>query len=207
MRLAELSARSGLPTATIKYYLRLGLLAPGRTESSTWASYDDGHLRRLALVCALTDVAGLSLDGVRQVLTAVDDESKPLHDSLGTAQWLLSPAPETEPSEDSLARVDALVERHGWTLADGGPLRARLAGQLDTLAGLDFPATDDLLDTYASSLRPIVELEVSRMPTDDRTLAVERVVVGTLLHEPVIGSIRRMLGEVVSAETIRARER
>ena len=43
MRLAELSARSGLPTATIKYYLRLGLLAPGRAESSTWASYDDGH--------------------------------------------------------------------------------------------------------------------------------------------------------------------
>ena len=140
MRLAELSARSGLPTATIKYYLRLGLLAPGRTESSTWASYDDRHLRRLALVRALTDVAGLSLDGVRQVLTAVDDESTPLHDSLGTAQWLLSPAPETQPSEDSLARVDALVERHGWTLADGGPLRARLAGQLDTLAGLDFPA-------------------------------------------------------------------
>ena len=117
------------------------------------------------------------------------------------------PAPETEPSEDSLARVDALVERHGWTLADGGPLRARLAGQLDTLAGLDFPATDELLDTYATSLRPIVELEVSRIPTDDRTRAVERVVVGTLLHEPVIGSIRRMLGEVVSAETILARER
>lgn len=205
MRLAELSARSGLPTATIKYYLRLGVLPPGRTESTTWASYDDGHVRRLALVRALTDVAGLSLDDVRRVLAAVDDESRSLHDSFGTAQWLISPAPETEPSAGSLAQVDALVERQGWRLAEGGPLRARLAAQLDTLARLDFPVSDALLDTYATSLRPVVELEVSRIPDDDRTRAVERVVVGTLLYEPVMGSIRRMLAEVVSAESSRGR--
>jgi DNA-binding transcriptional MerR regulator len=199
MRLAELSERSGLSTATIKYYLRLGLLAPGASESSTWASYDESHVRRLALVRALTEVGGLSLDGVRQVLTAVDDEATPLHDSFGTAQWLLSPAPEAAPSPESLARVDALIARQEWDLVEGGPLRARLAGQLDTLERLDFPATDELLDSYAESLRPVVELEVARIPSDDRALAVERVVIGTLLYEPVLSSIRRMLGEVVSA--------
>lgn len=199
MRLAELSDRSGLSTATIKYYLRLGLLAPGASESSTWANYDEGHVRRLALVRALTDVGGLSLDGVRQVLTAVDDEATPLHDSFGTAQWLLSPAPESAPTPESLARVDALIGRQEWHLAGGGPLRARLAGQLDTLERLGFPASDELLDSYAEALRPVVELEVSRIPSDDRSLAVERVVIGTLLYEPVMGSIRRMLGEVVSA--------
>jgi DNA-binding transcriptional MerR regulator len=202
MRLAELSARSGFPTATIKYYLRLGLLAPGATESSTWASYDDAHVRRLALVRALTEVAGLSLDDVRRVLDAVDDDSVPLHESFGTAQWLLSPEPESEPSVESLAMVDRLVERQGWQLAEGGPLRGRLAGQLDTLERLDFPATDELLDVSAASLRPIAELDVSRIPTEDRGRAVERVVVGTLLYEPVIGSLRRMLAEVVSGETV-----
>ncbi|WP_175539783.1 MerR family transcriptional regulator [Nocardioides exalbidus] len=202
MRLAELSRTSGLPTATIKYYLRLGLLAPGATESSTWASYDDSHVRRLALVRALTEVAGLSLEDVRRVLGAVDDVSVPLHESFGTAQWLLSPEPEAAPSREALEMVDGLVARQGWHLADGGPLRARLAGQLDTLARLDFPATDELLDTYADSLRPLVELDVSRIPTEDRTRAVERVVVGTLLYEPVIASIRRMLAEVVSSETL-----
>ncbi len=199
MRLAELSARSGLSTATIKYYLRMGLLTPGVSESSTWASYDENHVRRLALVRALTDVGGLSLDAVREVLTAVDDEATPLHESFGTAQWLLSPEPESAPSPESLARVDALIERQQWDLAEGGPLRARLAGQLDTLERLDFPATDELLDSYAESLRPVVELEVARIPNHDRALAVERVVIGTLLYEPVLGSIRRMLGEVVSA--------
>ena len=35
MRLAELSERSGVPTATIKYYLREGLLPPGRQVNAT----------------------------------------------------------------------------------------------------------------------------------------------------------------------------
>nr|MDT0525976.1 MerR family DNA-binding transcriptional regulator [Streptomyces sp. DSM 41633] len=37
MRLAELSERSGVPTATIKYYLREGLLPAGRRISATQA--------------------------------------------------------------------------------------------------------------------------------------------------------------------------
>lgn len=199
MRLAELSSRSGLSTATIKYYLRLGLVPAGETESSTWASYGEEHVRRLALVRALTDVAGLSLDQVRRVLAAVDDEDVSLHESLGTAQWLLSPAPEEPPSEESSARVAALLDRHGWHLSDQGPLRSRLAAQLDALAVLGMPATDEVLDAYVEALAPVVDLELSRIPEDDPTLAVERMVVGTLLYEPVIATIRRMAGEVASA--------
>jgi DNA-binding transcriptional MerR regulator len=200
MRLAELSSRSGLPTATIKYYLRLGVLPAGETQSSTWASYGEEHVRRLALVRALTDVAGLSLEQVRRVLAAVDDEDVSLHESLGTAQWLLSPAPESPPSEESLARVTALLDRHGWHVSERGPLRARLAAQLDALAAVGLPATDEVLDAYVAALVPVVDLEVSRIPQDDTTLAVERMVVGTLLYEPVIATIRRMAGEVASAK-------
>ncbi|MGA8332023.1 MAG: MerR family transcriptional regulator, partial [Mycobacterium sp.] len=50
MRLAELSARSGVPATTIKYYLRLDLLHSGERLSSTWSAYDDSHLRRLTLI-------------------------------------------------------------------------------------------------------------------------------------------------------------
>lgn len=199
MRLAELSSRSGLSTATIKYYLRLGLLPAGETQSSTWAAYDESHVRRLALVRALTDVAGLSLDEVRRVLAAVDDEDVSFHRSLGTAQWLLSPAPEEPPSEESLGRVDALLARHGWALAEGGPLRHRLAAQLDTVASLGMPASDAVLDAWAGAILPVVERELAAIPSDDSSLAVERMVVGTLLYEPVIGTLRRMAGEVVSA--------
>ena len=43
MRLAELSERSGVSTATIKYYLREGLLQPGRRVTATQAEYDEEH--------------------------------------------------------------------------------------------------------------------------------------------------------------------
>ncbi len=52
MRISELVARSGVPLATVKYYLREGLLMPGETTSATQARYDEQHVRRLALVRA-----------------------------------------------------------------------------------------------------------------------------------------------------------
>jgi DNA-binding transcriptional MerR regulator len=191
MRLAELSSRSGLSTATIKYYLRLGLLAPGETESATWASYDESHLRRLTLVRALTEVGGLSLDAVRQVLVALDDESLTTHQARGAVQWPPSPA--------ALARVEALLARAGWTLDVQSPHRLRLAAALDTLATLDFPATDEVLDSYVAALGPVAEVEVRRLAADDPTAAAEHVVIGTVLYEPVLVTLRRIAHEVESA--------
>src|SRR5579875_1348589 len=127
MRLAELSTRSGVPATTIKYYLRLGLLHSGERQSSTWSSYDDSHLRRLALIRALIDVAGLPLQAVQRILDVVKDESVPLHQALGTAQWLLSPGAVAEPSAESIDRVSALLGRHRWQLAPDSPHRRVLA--------------------------------------------------------------------------------
>ncbi|MCE5290009.1 MAG: MerR family transcriptional regulator, partial [Nocardiaceae bacterium] len=59
MWMAELAARSGLSVATIKYYLREGLLHPGEAVGQTRTRYDDSHVRRLRLIRALTDVANL----------------------------------------------------------------------------------------------------------------------------------------------------
>ena len=59
MRLAELSERSGVSAAMIKYYLRQGMLAPGRKVGATTAEYDESHLRRLRLVRALIEVGRL----------------------------------------------------------------------------------------------------------------------------------------------------
>ena len=71
MRMAELSRRSGMSVATIKYYLREGLLHPGRRTSVNQAVYDHDHLQRLGLIRALTAVAGLPLSTVRKVVDAV----------------------------------------------------------------------------------------------------------------------------------------
>lgn len=201
MRLAELSARSGLSTATIKYYLRAGLLPSGTAQSSTWATYEESHLRRLRLIRALTDVAGLSLEAVRGVLDAVD-ASGSVHQARGAAQWPLSSGTAREPSAPSVSRVEALLTRHGWDLAPNSPHRQTLAAALDTLDELGLPASDEVLDAYARALESIAEVEVARVAAEaDPVVAAERLVVGTLLYEPVLLALRRMAHEAVSARS------
>lgn len=199
MRLAELSARTGTSTATIKYYVRAGLLPPGTTQSSTWASYDESHVRRLGLVRALTDVAGLSLEEVRSVVDAVAGSGSD-HQARGAAHWPLSPPPAREPSAASLARVGELLSRHGWEVGPDSPHRPSLAAALDTLDALGFAATDEILDAYAEALQPVAEIEVDRVAAEpDPVTAAERLVIGTLLYEPVLLTLRRIAHEAVSA--------
>ena len=72
MRMSELLQRSGMPLATVKYYLREGLLAPGEVLGATQADYGQEHVRRLAMIRALTEVVGLPLSGVRTILGLID---------------------------------------------------------------------------------------------------------------------------------------
>jgi len=201
MRLADLATRSSISASTIKYYLRVGLLHPGQRQSSTWSIYDDSHLRRLALIRALSEVAGLPLESVRRVLEVVDDESVQLHDALGTAQWLLSSPVAQEPTSHSAQRVNSLIERHQWQLSPDSPHRRVLADALDRLDQLDFCPPDALLDQYAQMLSTIAASEVGPITTEtDRASAIEHLVIGTLLYEPLLTTMRRMAHESDSAQ-------
>ncbi|NBH07914.1 MerR family transcriptional regulator, partial [Amycolatopsis sp. SID8362] len=72
MRMAELSAETGVPVATVKYYLREGLLPAGRRVGPNQAQYTPEHVKRLRLVCALREIGGLSLAEVADVLGVLD---------------------------------------------------------------------------------------------------------------------------------------
>ena len=54
MCMSELAAASGLPVATVKFYLREGLLPPGEATGATRARYDETHVKRLRLIRALS---------------------------------------------------------------------------------------------------------------------------------------------------------
>ena len=198
--MAQLAEETGLPVATIKFYLREGLLPPGRSTSATRAEYDETHVRRLRLVHALTDVAGLRLDAVRGVLAAVDDGTRSWHDAVGSAHTRLGPEAATS-STEARHQVDSLLRRHDWTLSPQSPHADALAQALDALAGLDHPASDELLDVYAAAATAIAEHEVAAVDTEDRVSATEHVVVGTLLLEPVLLAVRRIAQENVSHRT------
>lgn len=199
MWMAELAARSELPVATIKYYLRQGLLPAGEATGATRAVYDEAHVRRLRLIRALTDVGQMSLETVREVLAGIDDAGS-VHDAVGSAHTRLGGTPE-EPASDAALRVVAdLLERHGWELAPDSPQRTVLARALDTLVGLDFPLTPEDLDGYAAAMASIAPAEVASVLADTREETAERAVIGTVLVEPVLLTIRRIAQENASRE-------
>ena len=68
-----------------------GCCSPGEAVGATRARYDDSHVRRLRLVRALTEVAGMRLDDVRLVLDAIDDPEVSWHEAIGSAHTRLAP--------------------------------------------------------------------------------------------------------------------
>jgi DNA-binding transcriptional MerR regulator len=73
MQVSELAERAGVPLATVKYYLREGLLPPGETTGPRRAEYDEAHLRRLRVLRLLREVGGVPVTSLRGVVEALDD--------------------------------------------------------------------------------------------------------------------------------------
>ncbi len=204
MWISELAERSSLPVATVKFYLREGLLHPGEATGATRASYDETHLHRLRLIRALAEIAGLRLDAVRGILDAVDDTTRPLHDVVGSAHLLLSTSEDTTaPSTRSRTRVEDLLHRHDWQIGADSPHKDALARILDHVESLDFSVTDELLDLYAAAMAPVARHEVRRVADVGPEKATETAVIGTLLLEPALLMIRRLAQEAVSTRVLR----
>ncbi|MDQ4085248.1 MAG: MerR family transcriptional regulator [Actinomycetota bacterium] len=203
MQMSELSRASGVPVPTVKYYLREGLLPPGEATSATRATYDEHHLRRLRLIRALVEVGRLRLDTVRTILAAVDDEDADLHHTVGAAHTALAPQGEASPSATDA--VDRLLHRRRWRVQGDSPNRQALAIAFDALARLGVVVQESTLDTYADAAASVAMVDVDSVPTGVREQAVEHVVVGTVLFEPVLLALRRLAHEDLSGRRLARR--
>lgn len=208
MRMAELTRVSGVPVPTIKYYLRERLLPAGDLSPPNQASYDDSHVRRLALIRALIDVGGLSVADARTVLAAIDDPDISMHDLLGATVHALTPGrtgeDESEEYQRALAAVDAMVQRRGWQLGDMSPTRAIAA---EVLARLDRLGQQHLiasLDSYAAAAELIARTDVALVAAiEGRDARAETALVGTVLGDVLIAALRRLAQEHMSAQQFR----
>ena len=70
MRISELSQATGVPVATIKYYLREGLLPDGDKRTPRLTEYDDRHVRQLGLLRILREVGQVPVEGLKQLVAA-----------------------------------------------------------------------------------------------------------------------------------------
>lgn len=195
MRVGELSKRSGVPVATIKFYLREGLLPAGVLTSPNQAHYDDEHLRRLRLVRALIDVGGLSIATVREVLGAVDGQDDSLYKKLGAVQEAISQPGSVELDPLAVEDVLAFFARHGEGYVDvtESNVTLMLAAALSAARSVGHDHFRELLDPYLEGMKIIAQADVDyivrRGSTDD---VVEGMVVGTLIGDTVIKAVRRL---------------
>ena len=198
MRISDLSRESGIPIATIKFYLRESVLPAGSRTAPNQATYDESHLRRLRLVRVLVEVGGLRLADVRRVIDALRDDRLPLTEVLGVAHRALDePWTTPSPSADVARReVDAWIMARGWNVTLDAPARSTLASTLVALRQVGWDVGASVFDRYADHIDEIARDELAYVAgAASREAAVEATVVGTVVFERVMAALRRMAQE------------
>jgi DNA-binding transcriptional MerR regulator len=199
MRISELAARTGVPLATIKYYLREGLLMPGASTSATQASYGDEHARRIGLIRALTDVVGLSVASTRLILELIEQPTDDLFETLGRAIG------ELPPQASELAdypRARSAIEHVGWVYDPRYAAVAQLERALAAAEAAGLPLSDDRLEVYAEQIHGVAEYDIAELPAEN---PVQYAVLGTALYEPVLAALRRLAHQDVMAKRAQVR--
>ncbi|MDI9972745.1 MerR family transcriptional regulator [Rhodococcus sp. IEGM 1307] len=203
MRVSELVARTGIPLATVKYYLREGLLMPGEATSATQARYGEKHVERLGLVKALAG-AGLPIPRIREILRLVDHPDGSLFEVLGEAIAQLPPYLDASVDDgDEFPRARAVLDRLGQVYDPRYVAVGQLERALEGLEEAGIPMTDERLDAYGRHVRGIAEIDIGLMPTESAEDAIRYAVLGTAIYEPVIAAMRRLAHQDLAQKRLR----
>src|SRR5699024_517140 len=194
----------------IKYYLREGLLHPGERTSRTTARYDHGHVERIRLVRALTDAGGLGIAQIKRVIDVIDADAPPRMDVLATAQDALVDGGAWADREDRADREDpadgppsnqavlggppsdrarAWAERRGWFSYDGDQVISRFARAWAACEDAGVDIDEAVMDQYADAVEAIARVDLAYVPAEADD-AVRRVILGTVMIEPVLAALR-----------------
>lgn len=206
MRIAELSQQTGVPVPTIKYYLRERLLPAGELTSPNQAQYDESHVRRVRLVRALVDIGGLSIAATREVLEHMHSPGRTTLETIGKAQFALSPRGEHVDDEARRAasrRADELIERRGWQVRPTNPARESLAEVLASLQRLGQSDALGLVDEYAAVAERLAGAEVAAiLRRGEVDSMAEAAVIWTALGDALLSALRRLAHESVATRLL-----
>lgn len=200
MLMSELATRTNVAVPTIKFYLREGVLMPGRAVSSTRAHYDEPHVRRIALIRALSAL-GLSIAQIRSVVGLIDNPGSSLFATLGAATAALSRTTEAA-REENCARARAALSALDVSVPDDLPAVAQLDRALADAEAAGVPMTDDRLRAYAPHIRAIAAYDIEQMPLEPTTAAIEYAVLGTIFYEPILAALRRVAHAGLTAQRL-----
>ena len=137
-RIGELAAAAGVPTSTVRYYERRGLLPPDARSSARYRLYGEAAIERLRFI-RLAQSTGFALDDIAALLDA-REERAPMRSEVQTllagrldaVQRRLSELREIEE-----ALQQALSDCSGGTGASRCPVVRRLAESASGGSGED----------------------------------------------------------------------
>jgi hypothetical protein len=175
------------------------------------AHYDGRHLERLRAIRALREVGQLSIKAIAGIFRALDGGGRPFA-VVASAMDAMSTSRESATREANQARHD--VRRLLASL--GVKARPDAGAVLDLAAALvklrrmwgDLPVQQ--LRPYAEAARTLAKLETeanrNAFSGDGQSL-LRIAVLGTVLFEPVIIALRRVMHEHLAEQTFREIER
>jgi DNA-binding transcriptional MerR regulator len=194
MPIRVLAERSGATIATIKFYLREGLMPRGTVTSATHAVYGEAHVRRLALIRTLTTVGGLSLREVGSVLAAIDaGVATPVTalGAVGRRDGARDPVTDQARSE-----VDRFVDTDlGWRVQPDAPARDDLAHALLALRRSGREVGVEIFRPYARAAGWLVTEELEAPDDPMRAEGLEQGVVAMVVADAASSALRRMARE------------
>jgi DNA-binding transcriptional MerR regulator len=196
MLVSELAERADVPLATVKYYLREGLLPPGATTGPRRAEYGERHLRRLRVLRLLREVGGVPVTSLRQVVDALDDEALPVHETMTLVADVISTNPGPDDVDpESLAVVDAVLEAIGWDGVRAESMDRRRLASLVTLLNGPGPlgASIEVLTFYAGIADQLARAEIALLDhTAERSHLLEQMVTGSVVFGQVFELLRQL---------------
>lgn len=207
MRMAELSAQSGVPIPTIRFYMRERLIPPGQRTSPNQAAYHEGHVRALKLVRTLVEVGGLPIAAVREVLALINAKAGGLYPTMGAVQYALTPrrdVSEDDLMRDARATVSALVESRNWQVREENPARESLAHAIATLTRLDQLDVAAKLDIYADAAAGLASEEITDLLKRDTVEAISQGLIAyDVLGDAMLSALRRLAQEDEATKRLR----
>ncbi len=72
--IGSLSAETGVKVVTIRYYEKIGLIAPASRTEGNQRRYSSRQLERLAFICHARDL-GFKLDDIRELISLGDEDN------------------------------------------------------------------------------------------------------------------------------------
>ena len=225
MKLSALARESGVSTASIKYYIHVGILPPGPKRNATTADYSQAHVDRLGLITCLRREIGSPIESITALIRAIDDESLENIELMGICQRLALEAstvlkstvgssshsePESEPQPATTAElapapktiesdIRDVLQELGWP--DISPTAvASMAGALEELRASGYPVGRGTILRHIQALAEIAARNTTPI-TDSlsRDRICVEVVRGITMHNRLLVATSALVHASLSA--------